>query len=375
MAFPAGAKDGTSNFSRGLGFDGGDAGGTGVADLVIEEGRVGVAGHDENHINASTAQFNAESVAEGADGEFAGAVNRVLGRGDDTEDAADVDDLAPALALHVRQDGLGAADHAENIDVDEALGVGELSVSQLGAEAKAGVVDENVHPSKLGNGGFDEAVDVVVASDVGGNGEEKRVSGSEFAQLGLITCGQNNSGPGSGEGQRGLAPDAAGSAGNDDNQVVEVFFGCHSSCLMIYHPVEVWQCIEGNMSAPIETDRPKILAIDDEENLLDIMKTALEDEGFSVLTAATPDAGLALYERQWRDIRLVLIDYLMPDMNGDAMFELMQRINPDVRALLVTACDDNVAKSMFARGLRGFLAKPFYLDDLIRRVRDEVEAG
>jgi DNA-binding NtrC family response regulator len=128
------------------------------------------------------------------------------------------------------------------------------------------------------------------------------------------------------------------------------------------------------MSAPTNNFRPKILAIDDEVKLLDVMKEVLEDEGFEVLTSATAAGGLELYEREWRDIRLVLIDYLMPEMNGDVVFDLMQRVNPDVRALLVTACDDHVAKGMFERGLRGFMSKPFYVDDLIRRVRDEVEA-
>src|SRR5574337_278964 len=101
------------------------------------------------------------------------------------------------------------------------------------------------------------------------------------------------------------------------------------------------------MSEPTGNSRIKILAVDDEKNLLDVMKIALEENGFEVLIAATPEEGLALYEQQWRDINLVLIDFLMPNMNGDTMFELMQRINPDVRALLVTACDDNVAKGMF----------------------------
>ena len=132
---------------------------------------------------------------------------------------------------------------------------------------------------------------------------------------------------------------------------------------------------DNDMNTPSDSRRPIILAIDDEVNLLDIMKTALEDEGFVVLTAPTPQEGLKIYEENWSDIKVVLIDYLMPDMNGDVVFECMQRVNPDVQALLVTACDDNVAKSMFARGLRGFIQKPFFLDDLIRRVRDESEAG
>ena len=115
----------------------------------------------------------------------------------------------------------------------------------------------------------------------------------------------------------------------------------------------------------------QILAVDDEREILDVIKTTLEDEGFSVLTAATPGEGLKAYEEHWRDIELVLLDYLMPEMTGDLVFECLRQINPDVRVVLLTGCDDNVARKMFESGLRGFMQKPFYLDDLVQRVRDE----
>jgi DNA-binding response OmpR family regulator len=117
-----------------------------------------------------------------------------------------------------------------------------------------------------------------------------------------------------------------------------------------------------------------VLAIDDEREILEIIQNVLEAEGFKVHTAANAQEGLELYERHWQGIDLVLLDYLMPEMTGDLVFECLHRVNPDVRVLLLTACDDNVARKMFETGLRGYLQKPFYLDDLIHRVREEVEA-
>jgi CheY-like chemotaxis protein len=118
----------------------------------------------------------------------------------------------------------------------------------------------------------------------------------------------------------------------------------------------------------------QILAIDDEPDVLDVIRLALEDAGFKVLTASGAVEGLELFEQHRRDIKLVLLDYLMPEMTGDLVFESLQRIDPDVRVVLLTACDDNVAKRMFTQGLRGYVQKPFYLDDLVQRVREEVEA-
>ena len=117
---------------------------------------------------------------------------------------------------------------------------------------------------------------------------------------------------------------------------------------------------------------PQILAIDDEKDILEIIKAALEGEGFRVHTAASPNEGIAYYEEHANVIDLVLLDYIMPDMTGDAVFECLQNIRPDVRVLLLTACDDHVAKKLFAQGLRGYMQKPFYLDDLIARVREEI---
>src|SRR5438876_915795 len=76
-----------------------------------------------------------------------------------------------------------------------------------------------------------------------------------------------------------------------------------------------------------------VLTIDDEPEILDILKQCLESEGFHVLTAAGSKDGIDIYEKRWREIGLVLLDYLMPDMTGDLVFECLQRINPDVRVL------------------------------------------
>jgi CheY-like chemotaxis protein len=128
------------------------------------------------------------------------------------------------------------------------------------------------------------------------------------------------------------------------------------------------------MSPLFSSDKPGILVIDDEINMLDIIKTTLEGEGYVVFTAGDPRVGLDVYEQHWREIKVVLLDYLMPNMTGDLVFECLQRLNPDVRVLLLTACDDHVARQMFQAGLRGYIQKPFYLGDLITRVAEEVDA-
>ncbi len=117
---------------------------------------------------------------------------------------------------------------------------------------------------------------------------------------------------------------------------------------------------------------PQILAIDDEVEILNILEMVLMAAGDRVLTAPGAVAGLEIYERQWPEIDLVLLDYLMPEMTGDLVFEHLQRINPQVRVLLLTACESAVAQRLMAQGLRGYIPKPFYLDDLVSRIREQL---
>jgi DNA-binding response OmpR family regulator len=121
--------------------------------------------------------------------------------------------------------------------------------------------------------------------------------------------------------------------------------------------------------------RQTILAIDDETEILEVILKVLGEQGYKVHTAAGAREGIECYERNWQGIDLVLLDYLMPDMTGDLVLECLQKVNPDVRVILLTACDDNVARRMFETGLRGYIQKPFYLDDLVQRVREEIDPG
>ncbi|HUI06282.1 MAG TPA: response regulator [Verrucomicrobiae bacterium] len=126
------------------------------------------------------------------------------------------------------------------------------------------------------------------------------------------------------------------------------------------------------MSTGSVSPQKQVLAIDDEPEVLDVIKRCLELDGVQVLTASRPKQGLELYEKHRGQIGLVLLDYLMPDMTGDLVFECLQRTNPDVHVILLTGCDDNVAKRMFEEGLRGYIQKPFYVEDFLARVREEL---
>jgi len=122
------------------------------------------------------------------------------------------------------------------------------------------------------------------------------------------------------------------------------------------------------------TQRHCILAIDDDEVCPGFLTAVLEDQGYRVLTAATPHQAIWIYEDKWREIDMVLLDFLLPPLTGDFVFDELQRLNPDVRVVLITGRDESVADEMFQKGLRGYIHKPFKAPDLARTMQDAMRS-
>jgi CheY-like chemotaxis protein len=115
-----------------------------------------------------------------------------------------------------------------------------------------------------------------------------------------------------------------------------------------------------------------ILAIDDELDSLVFLKSALEREGYRVFTAASPQEAIQIYRERQREIAMVLLDFLVPPRLSDFVFDELQRVNPDVRVVLLSGFEEPVADKLFQKGLRGYLQKPFRVPELARKVRDAI---
>ncbi len=112
-----------------------------------------------------------------------------------------------------------------------------------------------------------------------------------------------------------------------------------------------------------------LLAIDDDTEFLTSIRRLLIREGWVVLTASDPSEGLLSYQEHWQGISLVLLDYYMPGLRGDEVWERLQRINPQVRVLWMTASDDCIPRRMRNGGQNGFLQKPASRQELLRQIR------
>jgi len=91
-------------------------------------------------------------------------------------------------------------------------------------------------------------------------------------------------------------------------------------------------------SADSEPKRAVLLCIDDSEDVLECEKSFLESFGYTVLTAASGDKGLELASTHSVDV--VIVDYFMPEMNGEEVAMEMRRVRPLAPIILLTGAVD-----------------------------------
>jgi two-component system, OmpR family, response regulator len=112
----------------------------------------------------------------------------------------------------------------------------------------------------------------------------------------------------------------------------------------------------------------RVLVVDDEQGIIDLVSMALRYEGLSVSSADSGRAALASINERRPD--LLILDVMMPDLNG---FEIMQRIatdEPRIPVIFLTARQDLDDKRQgFALGADDYLTKPFSVEELMFRVR------
>ncbi len=119
-----------------------------------------------------------------------------------------------------------------------------------------------------------------------------------------------------------------------------------------------------------------ILVVDDEEMLRDLMRDILRDLGYEVMLASSGEEAVKVYHEHQGKIDLVIVDMVMPRMGGKETFQELKRIDPGVRALLASGYSQNAAaQQILDLGVKGFLHKPFSMEEISRKVREVLDVG
>ena len=126
---------------------------------------------------------------------------------------------------------------------------------------------------------------------------------------------------------------------------------------------------EAAMDTALPRGRGRILLVDDQEPVREVARDMLEALGYEVITAADGLEGVSRYRDLWREIDLVILDMVMPNMSGGDCFLRMKEINPKARVVLSSGYSmDGAIQGVMNEGILAFIQKPYRLEELSRVV-------
>ena len=122
------------------------------------------------------------------------------------------------------------------------------------------------------------------------------------------------------------------------------------------------------------TTAVRVLIVDDDPDIVESLRFALEGKGYTVLVARDGNQGLAMAERE--DPDLVILDMMMPKRSGFLVMDKLRRSQrPAIKIIMITANEGNRHKAYAEMlGVNEYIRKPFNMDrllDAVERVLDE----
>lgn len=116
-----------------------------------------------------------------------------------------------------------------------------------------------------------------------------------------------------------------------------------------------------------------ILVVDDEAAIREVTQVTLEAFNYRVLTAQDGIEAIALYAEHKNDIDVVIMDVMMPTMDGTVAVQTLRRMNPKIKVIMSSGLASNkaVAKSL-SPSVKAFLLKPFTSESLLQKINQVI---
>lgn len=139
----------------------------------------------------------------------------------------------------------------------------------------------------------------------------------------------------------------------------------------IYLP---WSSEQPSDDLPEETEMVKgwgtILLVDDEQMIVDVGHAMLSELGYKVIIAKSGDEAMKIVKNTVEQVDLVILDMIMPGMDGGKAFDQIRQTCPSLPVILSTGYTiDGQAADIMRRGCDGFIQKPFNLAKLSQKIR------
>jgi len=148
------------------------------------------------------------------------------------------------------------------------------------------------------------------------------------------------------------------------------------STFVLYLPATTQSVVpESRAPAAPSKGAGTILVVDDEQFIIEIAREWLTELGYRVLDARSGAEALELVGRNPGGIDMVILDLVMPGMDGGETFDRLRAIRPDLRVLLTSGYSiDGRASEIRKRGCQGFIQKPFTIGQLSEKIREILAA-
>jgi len=113
-----------------------------------------------------------------------------------------------------------------------------------------------------------------------------------------------------------------------------------------------------------------VLVVDDERMVREMVKRALERQGYTVLLADSGFAAIDVLRRHPGEIALVLLDLSMPHMNGEEALPELRKIRPEVKVVVSSGYSESEAMALFkGQRVAGFIQKPYTSEGIASKVK------
>jgi PAS domain S-box-containing protein len=118
-----------------------------------------------------------------------------------------------------------------------------------------------------------------------------------------------------------------------------------------------------------------ILVVDDEDQIREMTKKTLETHGYRVITANDGKAAIELYTKNRDDIKLVLMDMMMPVMDGSVSIRELRKAYPEVKIIAVSGLTQKDKIAEVEIQVQAFLAKPYTAEKLLNTIHEVSNAN
>ncbi len=122
----------------------------------------------------------------------------------------------------------------------------------------------------------------------------------------------------------------------------------------------------------------KVLVVDDEQDVRDVIKLHLEQEGFHILEAENGEEAIKTLREadNMVNVGVILCDIRMPKVNGVECIDFLRKEAPGIPVVVVTGYPDTeMATSFLKKGVKDYLVKPVEKEKLVSTVKQLISAG